>query len=294
MLQRFAVAAVAAVLLVAPSAADAALERHYHGTTPQGYELVITGKPGGAPWSVQLEYKVRCRRHDFWHVETLQHTPYDLKRTRRTFSLLALTIIEPGEVSVELRMSGRRVTPRGRPGSEYWHGALRAQAVLRAPDGSLRERCRTRRMRWRARREGFGAGRWSMTSDPGDYLARGKTLGFDTIAAFGDNRGITVYEPGTGIFRGWQVILAPGRGRRIRAGRTYIDTPEPALASRDAELEVRRPDGGCQGSTGEFTIASVRYDRRGRLRALVARFVHRCGETPDAALRGTIRFRSRR
>lgn len=283
----------------AAAAAESALPRHYHGTTPQGLEITLTGAPDGTPGSVVLGFRVGCRRHAFRHEETIVASPPLYAASRREFALVEVPDAVTGpprrRAEVEVAVTGRRITPRGRPGSEYWLGTLEVELdVVDPEDDSVVERCRTRRMRWRARREGFGTGTWTMTSDRGDRAGGGETYTTRAFTVRGDARGIEAYAPsGSREMPDWRAGFLPPRGERLRAGSTYVDTGDDDDPT-DAALEVSGPSRSCGDGSGTFTVRSVRYDRRGRLRDLDLHFTRRCGTGPGPALRGEITFRSRR
>jgi len=287
---------VCALLAAPPARAD--VQRYYHGTTPQGREITMVGAPDGTPLSVTLGFRVACRRHDYAVRDTIGVQPPEYARSRREFAaVVADTVAGPPRATgtIEIALTGRRVTPRGRPGGEYWQGTLEVEVdVLDPDDGSLRERCRTRRMRWRAWREGFGSGGWTMTSDPGDELGAGRVHSLPELVVRGDARSIFVSAPAADEDDpfGWTAEFHAPPGARLRRGATYVDHGYDS--DGDAGLYVSSPSRSCSEGGGSFTVRSVRYDRRGRLRDLALAFTHWCYSPSDPALRGTIAFRSRR
>jgi hypothetical protein len=285
--------------LLGPAPAGAALERQYWGTTTQGGAVVVNGFADGRPARMEAAFRIDCPRQGFSYDGGLQDLIQNMARTPRRFTLHAdrdLGVTDGIRTLLIAEVDARRVTPRGRPGSEYWHGTLDVSVrFLDQDDGSARDRCARPRLRWKARREGYGRGRLTLTGDPGEYLTDGRSMAFDTVAAFGDETGISVSEPGGGRGDHWGVRFEPAEGDRLRSGRTYTDADD-GPHRLDPEIQVVGPDPfrRCDYPTGEFTIDYVRYDRRGRLRALRARFEHWCRETPQTGLRGTVVFRSRR
>lgn len=290
-------ACVACVLAAAPPA-GADVQRHYNGATPQGREVTMVGAPDGTPLSIALGFRVACRRHDYVVEDTVGVQPAKYATSRREFAaVVADTVAGPPRATgtIEIAITGRRVTPRGRPGGEYWQGTLEVEVdVLDPDDESLRERCRTRRMRWRAWREGFGTGRWEMTSDPGDEIGAGRSQSLPELVVFGDSQRIFVYAPAAEADEpfDWRAEFAPSLGGRLRAGQSFVD--EGDEVEGDAGLYVSSPSRTCSEGGGSFTVRKARYDRRGRLRDLELEFRHWCSSPTGPALRGTISFRSRR
>lgn len=301
MLHRHFVRAVLLAALATPVAAtpaDAALERQYFGRTPQGLPLMVHGADDGTPRRLGGGVWFTCPERGFRIGEDLASAARLTAHGARRFTAEADRDV--GEdaagrrILVVAKLAGRRVTPRGRPGAEYWHGTLAVEVrLLDSDDGSVVDRCGSRTMRWRALREGYGRGRMTVSSDPGDFVGRGRSFTSTTVGATGDARRFGASSPAGGIGKYWTVSFQAPPGERLRAGRTYVvDLRAPPA---DAQILASAPDRHCdQPSWGEFTIDAVRFDRRGRLRSMKARFTHRCWHTPQAALRGSVSFRSRR
>ena len=291
-------AALAALLIAAPAAAQ--VQRQYHGTTPQGYEARITGSPEGEALRIEVAYRIRCRRHGFTERGLLETSPPTFASSRREFAIVESAVgdvpdEEDRSAGVEIALTGRRVTRPGRPGTEFWQMTLEVEVEVRDDEtGAVRERCRTRRMRWRAWREGFGTGRWDIVSDPGEYVGEGKLYSLGVVSAVGDARGIAVWggEKADDSAFSWSASFSPPRGGRLRRGATYVAVPDDDTVD-DAGLGVSGPGDFCDYVSGEFTIDAIRFDARGRLRAVRLRFTQWCGPRTGPALRGTIRYRSR-
>ena len=290
-------ATLAALLCAAPAAAQ--MQRQYHGTTPQGYEMHITATPEGQAARIEVAYRVRCRRHRFTERGLLETSPPTFASSRREFALVESAVGDVPDdpdrsAGVEIAVTGRRVTRPGRPGTEFWRLTLEVEIEVRDEEtGAVRERCRTRRMHWRAWREGLGTGRWDMASDQGDFVGEGKLYSLGLVSASGDARGITVAggEDDDDDAFTWSASFSPPRGGRLRRGATYV--AEADVEEGDAVLGVSGPGDFCDYANGEFTIDAIRFDARGRLRAVRLRFTQWCGARGGPALRGTIRYRSR-
>lgn len=295
------------VTLGAAAPADAVHFRQYHGVSPQGEVIYITaGAEAGRFASVSLRFHIRCRRHNFRWTYGLVDAPYELTRTRHRFRLRyeeILREVREGGPRVVVKMSGRRVTPGGRPAREYWRGRLTLRAEFLDPrDGTVSDRCGSGPMRWRARREGVGTGRWTMTSDPGEELGRGRSHALRDVSAIGGSRGIEAHAPAArsdieAEGREWTAIFVAPRGSRLVRGTTFTDLDDDSLD--DGELIVSAPDLSCEPTLGEVRVERARYDRRDRLRAIRISFTQRCGDAayPGAvvpALHGTVVFRRRR
>ncbi len=309
MLRRdFRLGALLATLLALAGAAPAGAaetDRLYHGETARGGTVGLIADRAGRVYDASVEWSVNCPRTGYRARGTVTFSPLRHATSRREFAVAggAMQVeewngVEAVNASTEMTISGRRRTPRGRPGSESYAGVFDLRIVMREtvePASRVIERCGMRRVRWRAWREGFGTGRLDMTSTPSDPLADGQTVAIGpgkTIVARGDRRSVTfvVFDRDRRI---WEVRVDAPDG--LVAGRRYADPGGYDFATPTSQLYVTRDEvEGCGPEpTGEFTITHARYDRRGRMRDMTVTFEHRCAPE-GAALRGTISFRSRR
>jgi hypothetical protein len=129
------------------------------------------------------------------------------------------------------------------------------------------------------------SGTWTMTSEPGDFMGRGRTYSFGPT-------GFSLYSQqglvSVGVIGGdhWSITLAaPDRGlleERVYTGaRRFPAATEPWL-------HVVGDGRGCHENFGSFTVHNVEYGVHDYLRKLHFTFEHRCGEPSDPALRGEV------
>jgi hypothetical protein len=301
-----AVTTALVVLVVAPAGALAQTHEsgRFHGETSRGGHVVEAfSDEEGQVTRVSVEWTARCREFRVPAELITTLAPLSSTTDTREFAAVEAENADSDDVSlrsdaqawIEMAVTGRRHRPRGRPGAESWSGIIEATIEIRSNKGSRRllERCGMRRTRWKAWREGFGTGRWTMTSDSADWIGAGQTLAFDRtnsqMAAWGDRSRIDVGVTREG--RTWRAEFVASEGTRLRAGVRYAST-DPEIPPADlAGFEVSAPHRGCSETTGEFTITSARFDRRGRLRAVAITFVQYC-DGSTAALRGALSWRS--
>jgi hypothetical protein len=151
-------------------------------------------------------------------------------------------------------------------------------------------------MRWRARREGLGTGRWEINSEPGALVGGGRSVTLTDVVAYGNDRSIHVRGATADDEEDWGAFFrVPPRAAPLRAGATLSDAPGDDDVGDPDAFVADGGDGWCLGDRAEVTVQSARYDRRGRLRALRLSFVYACADdaAPRPSVRGTIVFRSR-
>ncbi|MFF9348433.1 hypothetical protein [Streptomyces sp. NPDC014734] len=131
---------------------------------------------------------------------------------------------------------------------------------------------------------------YAYESEDGDYIGGGTSNRYTGSTSLfqltGSTDGIVAYT-GSGKRDGWSVRFAAPEGERLQAGRTYRTTD---LTDRTtAFLEVSHESRGCGNQTGELTITKMATDEQGKVTALAATFLQRCGGA-TAALRGTVHY----
>jgi hypothetical protein len=298
---RIALLAALVLPLMAAPVADARLARHYFGQTQLGGDVTISAQPDRRSVTGSLGWRMRCPRQG-WRGEAISSfSPPRYATSRREFAvvisetasdLTKSTVLQETTPYVEVTLTGLRRTPRGRPGSETWSGALQIVVEFRGRDDNrVRGTCRSRSLRWTAWREGHGSGRWNATSTPNDYVGGGADWRYDNgnaeIMAYGDRRDAFFYvlaRDGTS----WSARFTVPEGQALVRGRRFVDDGEDGDGP---SLDVSGSSRSCSEALGEWTVRAARYDRRGRLRDLTVEFEQRCG-APGEALRGTLTFRS--
>jgi hypothetical protein len=286
------------VALCVPAGADARLStRYYHGSTELGGEVALQAQPSDRYVVLSVGWRVRCRGFRAEDVTSLK--PLRYATSGREFAVVGtmggedadeVTPLEGRTASIELSMTGRRVTPRGRPGGETWAGILQIEVELRTDDDRSKVvgRCQTRQLRWRAWREGYGTGSLRVTGAPGEYVSEGRAwsyrLSSSEILATGDRQSVAfIAAPGDST---WWATFAAGDGQTLRRGAHFVAGGNDG----DPRMEVERDDRTCSEEVGEFTVQSIRL-RRGRIHDITVTFEQRCAGAP-ASLSGTLTFRS--
>lgn len=294
--------ALLVALCAAPPAGAQTFSRLYHGATQQGGEVRVTAQPGERQATITVEWRLRCRGLVIRSDGTTLRAPR-YATSGREFAVVGIVTDalleessppEGSSVYVEVAVSGLRVTPRGRPGSETWSGVLELETELRDDEtGRIVGRCRGKRIRWRAWREGYGTGTWTMTSTAGDYVGAGREWRYGRadaeMTAYGDRETVVfsvIARDGTT----WTATFSAPEGRRLARGQRFVDADDDDSVDGGAVVDVIGAR-SCGGSVGEFTVDAARYDGRGRLRDMTVTFEQRCG-APGEALRGTLAFRS--
>ena len=141
---------------------------------------------------------------------------------------------------------------------------------------------------------GFGsAGTTSFgyTSDPGDYIGGGGsgtyTPAADVFTVSGTTTGVHLRLHGADN-RTWTLDAAPASGDTLSAGKTYDPAPGYRSDPDSAGLTVSG-GGGCNTSSGSFTVNSVSVDPAGNLVDIDLSFEQHCEEATPA-LRGEFRY----
>jgi hypothetical protein len=271
-----AVAAAAAVLAVDATAAEAISLR---GRTSQGLGAGVRIGPDGLAQRVTIGWTAPCRRaHARFRDGTLFRGPLPVSTTTafRAAGTYRLDVGQGLRARVLVRVRGRQVN------SHRWRGTFSASAIV-LRRGRRYDSCRTRTVRWRA---SIPRLTFDMTSDSGDYIGQGGTYSYrspqDRVHFRGNRRVVDV------SVKEWGLSFAAPRGRRLTPGH-YAGAIRYPFNDAKAGLNIDGYGRGCNELTGEFTIHSSSFDRRGRVRAMDVSFVQHCEGGP-AALRGRLTF----
>lgn len=144
--------------------------------------------------------------------------------------------------------------------------------------------------------QGFAYGgttKFTMLSDPGDYIGGGVdntyTPANAVIAVSGTRSGVSFSVNGDqGDW--WSGDLVPASGDILTPG-TYPDATRYPFNNGGVGLDVGGDGRGCNTLTGSFTVTTATWYSDGSLRTFGADYEQHCeGATP--ALRGTIDFRA--
>jgi hypothetical protein len=269
---RLTVLAVAVATAAVATPADAGTLR---GSNNGLRVKVGVNAQGGAKRAV-FTYRARCETP---RTTFRDSTVVDLGGRARFGGTGSYTVRQSGgiRIRVRVRSSGRRVS------RHRWTGTFSSSAVARR-GGRVIDRCRLRKRRWRA---SMPRVRLSMSSDNGEYILQGRSY---TYATPGDNIGVDGNRRFISVQAGpWTLEIQAPSGRSLRRGRFRGARRYPFNDNRPG-LTVSGDGRGCNEVTGEFTIRSSSFDRRGRLRAIDVSFVHNC-EGGERALRGTFTYR---
>jgi hypothetical protein len=274
-----AVAVVTTVLAVDAPAAEAI---GFRGKTSQNLRAGVRTGADGLVQRAIIRWVAPCRRGNARFREaTLFRGPLP-NSTTTAFGAAGTYRLDLGRgfrARVLVRIRGRLVD------SHRWRGTFSASAVV-LRRGRRFDSCRTRRIRWRA---GVPRLVFDMTSDSGDYIGQGGSYSYrspqDRVGFRGNRR---VVEVSAG---GWNLSFAAPRGRRLRPGR-FTGAVRYPFNEAKAGLNIDGDGRGCNTLTGEFTIHSSSFDRRGRVRAMDVSFVQHCEGAPPA-LHGRLSFSRR-
>lgn len=297
---------VAVPLLGGPASARAEEPGRYYGKTPRADVVEVFTNDEGRVGGADVRWTARCRTFTEPAELVTGLDPLPRHADERDFAAVTqreldsddVTLRQAAEVKVEVAVTGQRRRVPGRPGQESWAGTVEATIEIRDREGAQRliERCGMRRTRYRAWREGLGTGRWTMTSDPGDYIGGGVPRAFDPtnseMAVWGDRREIQVNLSEAGQ-RTWRAEFFAPEGRRFERGQRFLAGTEERPVPGGAPFEITSPGRSCSDTSGEFVITAARYDRRGRLRSVAIGFTQFC-DSETAALRGSLSFRASR
>ena len=271
-----AVAAAVSLFAVDAAAAEAI---SFRGKTSQGLRAGVRIGPDGLAQRVTIGWVASCGRFNARFREaTLFRGPLP-GSTTTGFAVRGRYRLEVGRglnARVSVRVRGRQVNPH------RWRGTFSASAVI-VRRGRRYDSCRLGRVGWRATVPKLS---FDMTSDNGEYIGQGGSYSYrspqDRVTWSGTRRLLQAQVDG------WSLSFQAPSGRTLRAGRFTGATRYPFNGS-GAGLDVTGPGRGCNEVTGEFTVHSSSFDRRGRVRSMDVSFEHHCEGGP-AALRGRLTF----
>ncbi|HEX8120121.1 MAG TPA: hypothetical protein VF549_02540 [Solirubrobacteraceae bacterium] len=298
-----AVVLVFLLALLVPASAEARLDiRYYHGSTQLGGEVALQARPSDRYVELTVGWRIRCRGTSFRAEDVTILKPPRYATSGREFAVVGALGAEDADeaevpqdrtATVVLSMTGRRVTPRGRPGGETWAGVLDIEVELRRDDEDTRKvvaRCHSRQLRWRAWREGYGTGSLEVAGEPGEYVTDGRTWTYgprgSEFSATGDRQSVGFVALGPDS--SWSAEFSVPEGQALRRGAHFVADGDEDGGPR---MEVERGSRYCSGDqVGDFTVRSIRLSR-GRIRDVSIAFTARCNGA-RAALHGTLTFRS--
>lgn len=266
-----ALAAVAAAFaLLAAVPADAKVLR---GTTGQKRKATVKTFPKGRA-RLTVDWTARCTDGRDWRDSTAVISRTGRWNLRDTYSVRQGPYV------------GRyRVRIRGRKISRYrYRGSFGVRLTIRRR-GRLVARCRMKTTSWRAT-----AGRFDirLISSVGDHIGAGGNYHFKSPgqqALFqGSRKGIL------GRFGGYTLQLSPGAGKSLRKGR-YTPAYRAGFSGARPGLNISVNGNSCTGVVGEFTINSISFDGRGRLKSVNFVFTQHCEFAGAPPLTGFVYWR---
>src|SRR4051812_9439400 len=129
-----------------------------------------------------------------------------------------------------------------------------------------------------------------MHSDPGDYIGNGGDASYtpatSTIVSQFQTR-LVHFGVDYGEWDGWFV---PPKGQTLAPG-TYENVKRYPFNGDSAGLNIESPGRACNEVSGHFTITTITFDSKGRLRTFGATFEQHC-DGAAAALHGEFDFRA--
>jgi hypothetical protein len=136
------------------------------------------------------------------------------------------------------------------------------------------------------------AGTFTMTGDPGDYIAGGATYSYD--AGAGDRLSIRADDQLRGVYLSidgkngdwWSMDLKAPAGQQLAVG-NYPEATRAPFSGAGAGIDISGNGRGCNTIEGSFVVADVAFGPHGYVERLDATFEQHC-EGGDAALRGRV------
>jgi hypothetical protein len=136
------------------------------------------------------------------------------------------------------------------------------------------------------------SGTFTMTGDPGDYIAGGRTYSYD--AAAGDQLTISAGSDLRGVYLSinamngdwWSMDLRAPLGKQLAVG-SYPNATRAPFSGAGAGIDIGGNGRGCNEITGSFEVADVAFGPNGYVERLDATFEQHC-EGGDPALRGRV------
>ncbi len=288
---RRAVIALATLALLLP-AGTAHGAASFRGVTEQSRPITFPVDELGRAQAVVVQWRARCRGGTRLTPQETTFAPPEGGGTAGAFAGVGTYRFPEagGRIALaRLRIGGRMAGDRTRPETQTWTGTLRATVRVRRHTRIV-DRCALR-TRWRAKGEGFGTGRWAMTSDQGDWVGGGQPWTFDasnsTMVAMITVRSarIDVQVDPAGAPR-WSAYFQTENARApLQVGKRYV------IEGPEGDMDVSGDGRGCGGATGHFVLETMRRDALGRLMELKVSFEQHCHGEPPAS-RGTIEWRA--
>jgi hypothetical protein len=143
--------------------------------------------------------------------------------------------------------------------------------------------------------DGFGTPgktKWTMHSDPGDYIGAGRDWYYtpkNAVIAAGGSRTIMHFSMDGNQGDWWYADFDPSSGDILAPGDYPNATRYPFNGSGNG-LSVDGNGRGCNTLTGSFSVTYASFNADGTVRGFGVQFVQHC-EGADPALRGTILYR---
>lgn len=291
MLSRTTPALAAALLLAAAAPTIATAETTtFRGVTDAGRTITLDTDTTGQATQLSVLWKPACPPRVRFGVQRTTFVP-----TAGVASAPALV----GTASYRLALRGGRVAKvrlrvtgslhGSQPAAQRWAGRLQAHVAIRRL-GRAAGTCRLS-SRWRAGREGVGAGSFAMDSEQGDWLGGGRAWRYDagnaTISAKGTPHVVSVHVEGQD-HSDWDASFTAPSLNTLRAGQRYVpDASVPGAATFD----IRGDGRGCDAYPGTFTVRTIRFDALRRLSELRVDYEMHC-DNRSAANRGSIAWRA--
>jgi hypothetical protein len=239
----------------------------------------VRAEPTGPPSSVTIVWRGRCT-DPVGHFRTKTNAGSPPATADGRFASRGSYSFRDGRyrIAVVASLHGRRLSPY------RFRGTFGASATVRR-GGRVIDRCRLRTSRWYAK---VPAVRIQMTSEGGSYIVPAGSYDYrtpDLPVTGSGTRKVMFFSA-----EGYSFDFSAPRGRTLRPGRFAGATRYPfSISDGVPGIDVHGNGRGCNTVTGEFTVQSSRFDRRGKLISARLTFEHHCEGGP-AAIRGTINF----
>jgi hypothetical protein len=243
------------------------------GTTGQGRKATVKLFSKGRA-RLTVDWNARCSDKRDWRDSTAV-----ISRTGRWNVRDRYAVRQGAYVgSYRVRIHGRRV-------SKYMYkGTFGVRLIIRRR-GRLVARCSMKTTRWRATSGRFDI---RLISSAGDHIGGGGNYHFksprDSARFQGSRKGLL------GRFGGFTLQVTPGDGHKLRKGR-YTPAFRAGFSGTRPGINLSRAGNSCTGVVGEFTINSIAFDSKGRLRSLNLVFTQHCEFGSAPPLTGFVYWR---
>ena len=260
-MRRLVLALLAAALLAPASALAQSEPLTFRGVTGQGHDVLFLHGTESVQ-RVDVIGRPRCRDGTRIRLKTTSFGPVGDRRIGRVLNAVGRYRWPEhgGRIAlIRIRMRGRLRGPAADVGRQVWQGTLRARVDVHR-HGVPSDRC-SLSTRWRAKPEGIGTGRWTM-SEAGLY-ERARTFDSSTVAisakANGTRRMFSI-EAEPEEYETLDATFTAPLLNTFAPGRRFV-TQEGVYGA--AQFDMFGNESGCRG--GWIETQAIEFDELRRL-----------------------------